>query len=129
MARILVVEYRSAHRDFLVRLLVNEGHRLIEAPGGAEALPIARRELPDLIITDILMPSMDGYSFVRYLRVTPGIERTRVIFWTANYLEVDATRLAQACSVRQVLSKPCKPEGLLRAVDTALVAEPPEPLR
>jgi putative two-component system response regulator len=125
MARILVVDDRPANRDFIVTLLGGAGHRLIEASDGAKALAIARRERPDLIITDILLPSMDGYSFVRYLRVTPGIEQTHVIFWTATYLEHEAGRLAQICGVRQVLGKPCEPECLLRAVDATLASEPP----
>jgi putative two-component system response regulator len=124
MATILVVDDQPINRKFLATLLGRAGHRLLEASNGAEALAVARGEGPDLIITDILMPSMDGYAFVRYLRVTSGIEQTPVIFWTATYLEREAKLLASACGVVHVLSKPCKADCLLHTVDRVLDSAP-----
>jgi CheY-like chemotaxis protein len=65
MATILVVDDRPDDRQLLVTLIGYYGHRMIEAIDGAEALQLARAEHPDLIISDILMPTMDGYEFVR----------------------------------------------------------------
>jgi CheY-like chemotaxis protein len=76
MATILVVDDRAPNRELLVTLLGYKGHRLLEAADGAEALAIVRTERPDLVITDIPMPTMDGYEFVRELRADPEIAAT-----------------------------------------------------
>src|SRR5712692_2785761 len=65
MATILIVDDRPANREFLVTLLGYAGHRLLEAANGEGGLAVARAARPDIIITDILMPTMDGYEFVR----------------------------------------------------------------
>ena len=80
MATILIVDDHPTNRSFLATLLSYQGHRLIEAAGGAEALDLAHTERPDLVIADIVMPAMDGYEFVRQLRADPNIARTQVVF-------------------------------------------------
>ncbi len=120
MATILVVDDRPTNRDFLVTLLGYRGHRLLQAADGAEALEAVRAEAPDLIISDILMPTMDGYESVRQLRADPGLSHTPVIFGTAHYLDQEASALAQQCGVAFILSKPCDPEAVLDTVDAAL---------
>jgi CheY-like chemotaxis protein len=64
MATILVVDDRPQNRAHLTRLIGHNGHRMIEADDGARALEQVRKEQPDLVITDFLMPTMDGYEFV-----------------------------------------------------------------
>jgi putative two-component system response regulator len=120
VATILIVDDCPGIRAFLVTILGNSGHRLLEARDGAEGLAIARTERPDLILTDILMPSMDGYEFVRQLRASPQVSGTRVILCSATFLESEANALARDCGVRHVLIKPCAPELVLRTVDEAL---------
>ena len=68
MATILIVDDHPINRAFLVTLLSYVGHQSIEAADGAEALESVRATLPDLVIADVLMPTMDGYEFVRRLR-------------------------------------------------------------
>src|SRR5687767_807712 len=99
MATVLVVDDRPANRAFLVSLLGSRGDHLLEAPDGAEALALVRAERPDLVITDILMPTMDGYEFVRQLRADPALAETAVVFFTAHYRLREATALAQALGV------------------------------
>ncbi|MEW5959879.1 MAG: PocR ligand-binding domain-containing protein, partial [Chloroflexota bacterium] len=120
MATILIVDDRPTNRDVLVTLLKHKGHRLLEAADGVEALERARAERPDLIITDILMPTMDGYEFVRRLRVEPALAQTSIIFYTAHYLEQEAQALARACGVNHILMKPSKPQVILQTVEAAL---------
>ncbi len=72
MATILIVDDLSTNRKFLVTLLRHHGHRLLEAADGREALAAVQAERPDLVITDVLMPVMDGYEFVRQLRLNPA---------------------------------------------------------
>jgi signal transduction histidine kinase/DNA-binding response OmpR family regulator len=127
MATILIVDDRPTNRDFLVTLLGYGGHRLVEAADGAEALGVAEAERPDLIISDILMPTMDGYEFVRQLRTYPHLAATPVIFSTAHYLDHEARLLAQQCGVSFLLPKPCAPEIVLATVEAALGVKPLPP--
>jgi len=120
MVTILVVDDHADDRQLLVTLLGYYGYRVLEATDGAEALQIAQAERPELIISDILMPTMDGYEFVRRLRADPTIAHTAVVFYTANYLEREALAMAQACGVSQILSKPCAPAEVMRIVERVL---------
>lgn len=120
MANVLIVDDHLVNRQFLVKLLGYYNHHLVEASDGMEALEKARAERPDLVVTDLLMPIMDGYEFVRHLRADPAINQTPVIFCTAHYLLQEAQTLAQACGVVHVLTKPCRPEVIINTVNEAL---------
>lgn len=129
MAKILVVDDHAVNRELVVTLVRHRGHEPFEAGDGAEALELVRRHRPDLVVSDILMPTMDGFEFVRQLRADPRIESTEVIFYTAHYREREAQNLARSCGVSRVLTKPAEPEDILRALDDALshAARPAEP--
>jgi signal transduction histidine kinase/DNA-binding NarL/FixJ family response regulator len=124
MAKILIVDDHADSRRYMKRLLDHRGHRLCEASDGAEALARAQAEAPDLVISDILMPKMDGFEFVRQLRRRPALAPTPVVFTTAAYEVHQVTDLARACGVRHVLQKPVRPEVALKAVRDALADEP-----
>jgi len=119
MATILVVDDKASNRSVLTTLLGYRGHRLIEASNGLEALDKVRTEHIDLVITDILMPGMDGYQLAQQLR--DEASNLPVIFYSAVFLEAEARSLALACGVRQVISKPAEPEDILVVVDAALI--------
>jgi signal transduction histidine kinase len=123
MAKILVVDDWPSNREVLSSLLGYFGHSVLEASDGGEALTITRARQPDLVITDLLMPHVDGYEFVRQLRNDPTIAATPVIFYTAAYRESDVRTLATASGVHWVLSKPSDPEVIMQAVSAALGAE------
>jgi CheY-like chemotaxis protein len=125
MATILVLDDRRSNREVLVELLEDAGHLPHEARDGDEALAVARRERPDLVIADILMPMMDGYEFVRQMRTDPAIAATPVIFYTATYQEREARELAGKCGVQHLLSWPAEPAEVLRAVEETLGRGPP----
>jgi len=129
MAKILIVDDRPLNREFLVTLLGYGDHRLLEASDGAEALDIIRAEQPDLVITDILMPVIDGYELVNRLRAEPALADTRVIFYTATYRTPEARTLAEACGVSAVLAKPSSPEEILSVVQSVLGLPAIEPSR
>jgi len=120
MANVLVVDDHADNRALLTTLLGYAGHRSFESADGCEALSQVRLQHPDLVICDILMPTMDGYEFVRQLREDAAISRTEVIFYTATFLEREARGLAESCGVKYVLTKPCEPEEILRTVERAL---------
>ncbi|MCC6500291.1 MAG: diguanylate cyclase [Anaerolineales bacterium] len=120
MATILIAGSNSSDRRAYITLLGNFGYRLLEADDGVQALELARRELPDLIVTEILMPNMDGFTLVRRLRAEPLLMGTPVIFHTSNYDETEIHRLARASGVTQILRNPAEPQAILRAVNEAL---------
>jgi len=125
MVKILVVDDIPTNRALVVTLIAHGGHEALEASDGAEALALVRAERPQLVISDILMPTMDGYEFVRQLRADPEIAQTQVIFYSAHYREMEARNLATACGVTQVLVKPCEPQDILDAINEALSQTPP----
>jgi PAS domain S-box-containing protein len=120
MATILIVDDRPANRELLVTLLGYFGHRLLEAADGEQGLIVARAEPPDLIITDIVMPKMDGYEFARQVRADASIGQTQIIFYTSSYILEETRRLATACGVSLVIGKPIEPEIFLETVKAAL---------
>jgi signal transduction histidine kinase/CheY-like chemotaxis protein len=120
MAKVLVVDDQSANRELIVTLLNYAGHDALEAGDGPTGLALVRSVRPDLVICDILMPTMDGFEFVRQLRADPAITDTTVVFYTATFLEREARALAQSCGVAQVLVKPCEPQQILETVAQAL---------
>lgn len=132
MATILVVDDDPTARDLLSTVLTYAGHRVETAADGAEALQQARARAdgpPDLVIADLLMPTMDGFEFVRRLREEPALNRTPVVFYTASYLEREARNLAHACGVHHILTKPAEPEAILRIVGEVLgIAQAPVPV-
>jgi signal transduction histidine kinase/CheY-like chemotaxis protein len=124
MATILVVDDRPLNRSLLTTLLGYSGHRLVEASNGTEAIEKALTEHPDLTITDILMPEMDGYQLVRKLREVEGSHKSKFIFYSATYLESEALALARACGVSHVICKPAEPELILKTVEEVLASGP-----
>ncbi|HQU35027.1 MAG: diguanylate cyclase [Anaerolineae bacterium] len=120
MAILLIVDKNPTDRRAYTTLLGNYGHRFLEAEDGVQALEVARAELPDLIITDILMPTMDGFTLVRRLRAEPLLMGIPVVFQTSNYDETEIHKLARASGVTHILRKPAEPQAILRAVNDAL---------
>jgi signal transduction histidine kinase len=122
MPTILVVDDHATNRELLVTLLGYAGHAALEAADAEQALGMVRAAHPDLVIADVVMPSIDGFEFARRLRSEPDIAQTRVMFYTATYLEAEARALAEACGVAHVLGKPAEPQLILDTIQLALGA-------
>jgi diguanylate cyclase (GGDEF)-like protein len=120
MARILIADDNRANREALAALLESAGYEVIVAVDGTDALAKAKDTRPDLLISDVLMPKMDGYELARRLRREPETGLTLVIFYTAYFGGRDATELAQAHGVERVLVKPSDNDVILGAVREAL---------
>jgi signal transduction histidine kinase len=123
MTTILIVDDHQQNRDLLTAVLGAAGYQLLEASDGAEALELARARRPDLVIADLIMPTMDGFAMVRALRADPALAQTRVIFFSATYLEREAQALARASGVEQILAKPATSAEILAAVALALAPD------
>jgi signal transduction histidine kinase/CheY-like chemotaxis protein len=123
---ILVVDDRAPDRELLTYLLKHARYRVLEAADGAEALQLAQAEHPDLVISDVLLPKMDGYDLVRELRTDPSFARTPIIFYTAVFSEKEARDLARNGGVAHILTKPTDPQKILDIVAETLRAKEAE---
>lgn len=85
--KIMVVDDQSSVRKLLQEYLTEQGFEVVTAPDGQTAIYMARHELPDLILLDIMMPRMDGYQFLRQYRQE---RQTPIIIITAREEETDA---------------------------------------
>jgi len=128
VATILIVDDRSENRGFLSTLLGYFQHRILEATDGLEALAIAREERPDLIITDVLMPRMDGMELVKAIREDPALASAKIAFYTATYRMAKTREFATQCGVKHVIGKPADPEVILETVSRVLGDETPPDL-
>jgi diguanylate cyclase (GGDEF)-like protein len=123
MARkILIADDNRANREALASLLEAAGYDVSSAADGWDALMKAREERPELIISDVLMPKMDGYELARRLREDPALHAAGVIFYTAYFGEQDAKNLARAHGVERVLEKPSDNDVILAAVREVLAS-------
>ncbi|MBI5952220.1 MAG: response regulator [Chloroflexi bacterium] len=108
------------------------GYRVVTARNGEEALEVAQRERPELIITDILMPRMDGFSLVHQLRLDPETRRIPVIFLSATYITPEDKNFAALIGATRFIEKPIDIDLLIRTIQELLAQlEPlaPEPLK
>ena len=129
MALILIVDDDFHTRELYVSLLTPFGHQVLEAKDGREGLEQARLRKPDLIISDILMPTMNGYEFVTSLRNVPALNKIPVIFHSASFLDQEARALGASCGVSLFILKPCEPEQALAIIHQALGVEVGTPVR
>jgi serine/threonine-protein kinase PpkA len=119
MYRILVVDDEEAIRKNIERLLSLEGYEVATAPNGQHGLVIARSMLPDIVITDINMPSMDGFAMLDAIRHHPELDRCIVIMLTAAD-ERDSMRRGMRLGADDYLTKPFRREELLDAITSQL---------
>nr|WP_221375080.1 response regulator [Actinoplanes polyasparticus] len=120
MATVLVVDDQAVSRRLTRDLLGYRGHRVIEAPDAEHALHLAHAEHPDLVLTDVLMPGVDGYQLAQKLRSADDTARIPIVFLTANYLPEEAQPFADACGIDKVILKSAEPHELLQSVDDVL---------
>jgi two-component system cell cycle response regulator DivK len=96
MARVLYIEDNLTNRLLVKRILMAEGHHVLEAENGFEGVEVAQQELPDLVLVDINMPEMDGYEVAACLRKIPKLTDVPIVALTANVLRGDRERSLEA---------------------------------
>lgn len=136
MTRILVVDDHADNRYYLEALL--GGHRFVvqSATNGEEALALAREAPPDLVVSDLLMPVMDGYTLLRHWKADPTLRPVPFIVYTATYTQPEDRDLAMDLGADAFIVKPAEPDvfmaqvnGLLQAVTVRPAAEPRSPIQ
>jgi PAS domain S-box-containing protein len=113
VSRILVVDDNEQNCYFLETLLKGHGYEVAVAVNGAEALELAKAEDFDLILSDILMPVMDGFALCRAWKLDNRLTRIPFVFYTATYTEPKEEQFAMSLGADRFLLKPQPPEVLL----------------
>lgn len=119
MARILVVDDEKHMRDLLVDTLHSAGHSTLTAANGGDGLALAQEHLPDLIISDVNMPHMDGFQMLDQIRATEKVNTIPVIFLTAED-NTPAMRKGMLGGAEDFIAKPVSPHDLLLSVEVQL---------
>lgn len=120
MKRILIVDDIPENLYLLEVLLKGCGHDVVSAKNGADALEAAGRTHPDLIVSDILMPVMDGYSLCRHCKTDPVLQQIPFIFYSATYTEPEDQDFAMSLGAERFIIKPQDPAELTRIVTEVL---------
>ena len=118
MARVLVVDDEKDVVELVKFLLERDGHTVLEAFNGREALERAYAEIPDLIILDIMMPEMDGYTVNARLTENDSTRRIPVIILTAKGQMRDVFEMAS--NVAFYMEKPFDPKHLREKIAEVL---------
>lgn len=116
---ILVVDDIETNRDILVMRLSTQGYQLLQAADGEEALAIARKERPDLILLDVMMPKIDGIEVCRQLKADKSLSFMPIILVTAKADSKDVVAGLEA-GADEYLSKPIDQMALLARVKSVL---------
>lgn len=114
---VLVVDDVPDILELLDTTLTFKGYRVVTARNGQEALEIIQREHPALLIADILMPTMDGFSLVHRLRLNPDTRDIPVIFLSATYVTPEDKDFALTIGVTRFIEKPVDLEAFLPMLD------------
>jgi two-component system, OmpR family, response regulator len=114
--KILIIEDQATMRRNVALMLQLEGHNALTAANGIEGMEITRREQPDLILCDVMMPEMDGHAFLCALREDQALSHTPFVFLTAKG---DKNDVREGCDLgaNAYLTKPVIREDLLAAVN------------
>lgn len=118
--RILVVEDTEDARIFLVDQLVYFGYDVDSAENGQQALDVISQSVPDLIISDILMPIMDGFELCKIIKSDKELSEIPFIFYTATYTDSKDKELALSLGADRFLIKPTDPHKLLDIIKDIL---------
>ena len=112
---ILVIEDTKSVRQILAAMLVDEGYEVVTAIDGKDGLDLAKRERPDLIILDVMLPEMNGYEVCCRLKFDEEYEHIPVILLTARRKEADRKKAEQTCA-DAYLTKPFEREALVQEI-------------
>ena len=113
---ILIVDDIAINRKLLRVTLEAEGHTTLEADDGVEALQILARETVDAVLSDILMPNMDGFRLCHEIRKSERLRALPFIIYTATYTSPDDMKLAQTVGADKYLTKPAPTADMLKAL-------------
>ena len=120
VTHILIVDDSEPDCELLKTLLELNGYRVTIAGNGVEALAAARRDRPDAIVSDVLMPRMDGFALCHTWMQDAGLEAIPFIFYSANLTLAEDAHVGKVLGAARYLIKPMPQEGFLRELRVVL---------
>lgn len=120
--KIVMIEDSKAASTVLKEVLEAEGHSVLHAPDGVAGLALARREKPDLILLDLLLPKLNGYDVCNAL-MRDGLTRHIPILIISTLDNPESVEKAKQCGARNFMKKPYDLEDLLREIKRLLPKE------
>jgi putative two-component system response regulator len=117
--KVLVVDDVAFSRRAMRAVFLSAGYAVLTAEDGQEALDVVNREIPDLVVTDILMPRMDGFQLCRAIKTDARTARIPVIFYTGSYNEAADREFGLSLGAAAYLVKPLEPRELIDQVSKA----------
>lgn len=129
---LLVVEDDPDIRRLLDTTLTIKGYRVVTVANGRDGLNAIEKERPAIVITDIMMPKLDGFGLVHRLRINPETRDIPVVFITATYVTPDDVKFALRIGATRFIQKPVDLPAFLATIDDLLIRGAPaglEPLR
>jgi CheY-like chemotaxis protein len=124
MAKILLVEDDNNLREIYEARLQAEGYEIVSAPDGEAALVVAKKEQPDLIISDVMMPRISGFEMLDILRNTEGLQAVKVIMLTALGQAEDQTRANNLGADRYLVKSQVTLEDIVKTAADLLAGTP-----
>jgi CheY-like chemotaxis protein len=128
--KVLIVDDINLNRKVLRVAFEADGHTTLEATDGIEALQILAREKVDAVLSDILMPRMDGYRLCHEIRTSIGLCDLPIVIYTSTYTSPSDEKLARSLGADRFLKKPAPFQTVLTALHEAIAmphtAPPPE---
>ena len=126
---ILIVDDQPVNLKLLKAQLEGEGHAVLEAANGAEALAVLDRREVDVIVSDILMPVMDGYRLCYEVRRRERLRELPFIIYTSSYVSPSDEKLSLDLGADRYLRKPASAADLMRAIEAALSSSRHQPAK
>jgi PAS domain S-box-containing protein len=120
MTRVLIVDDLAENLYLLRALLTGHGCRVVEARNGEEALATAHRDPPDLIVSDLMMPVMDGFTLLRHWKADPQLRGVPFVVYTATYTEPEDEQLALELGADAFIVKPAEPDAFMARLNEVL---------
>ncbi|MCX8030824.1 MAG: PAS domain S-box protein [Thermodesulfovibrionales bacterium] len=118
--KILIVDDNTDSRVLLEKLLKSRGYDVLSASNGVEALEKISLYMPDLIISDILMPEMDGFELCRRVKTDQNLSKIPFVFYTATFVDRKDERLALSLGASRFLIKLMEPDIFLNIIEEVL---------
>lgn len=118
--KVVCIEDEPEMIDLIKLILERKGFEVLGAVGGQEGLEVIRREMPDLILLDLMMPEIDGWEVFRQMRADEQLKDIPVIVVTAKAQSIDKVLGLHIAKVDDYVTKPFGPQELLRSVNKVL---------
>ena len=128
MKNIFIVDDIKVNLKILEVLLTRNGYNTISALSGKIALGLLQTKSVDLIISDILMPEMDGFQFCRLCKLDENLKHIPFVFYSSIQSEAEARKLARKVGAQAFITKPADPAMLLKTIDDIFFEYDPAPL-